>query len=532
MKKFYSLILLAVCALIGVNANAAAIIGDSPLGGWNWDPAGGVQMTLENGIYTVTVNDVPAGKYFAITPDGATGWGDVRRPSTNGATPTGEWEETSTGSNNSWKTAAAGNYTFMYNPDNHQVKVVAADVVVADPAYYLIGTFNGWDQDTQVPFVKDGDNFKLTYTFSGEFKVRDETGSWFGGVEAMTLTEENNSVQLVDGQNLNLAGEAEYTLVIDKDGVLTVTGFGDPVEDELLGVYIIGADDELWENKVELPMEFNGSAWALEDQKIPSGFEFKVVKKMKIAGEQWIGAVSEGKFWITEEFLNSGSEISLDATDAGQNVYFEQGGTFDFFVAEDFSWLSVSGEIEPDPVYVDSYSVIIAQGGDWDNQQVQLALEPNDNGEWKLEAVSVAANSEMKVVMIPRLESDPTVEGTWTWIGAQSEGLFWVTEEQLGNNITMLVPGENLFFENEGVYNFAFNPKPADAENMVLVVTKTESAPNGDINGDGSINAGDVSSLYEAILGGNSDAKFDLNGDGSVNAGDVSALYGIILAGE
>ena len=54
-------------------------------------------------------------------------------------------------------------------------------------------------------------------------------------------------------------------------------------------------------------------------------------------------------------------------------------------------------------------------------------------------------------------------------------------------------------------------------------------APRGDLNGDGQVNTGDVSALYQALLNGSTDSLYDLNGDGSVNAGDVSTLYGIIL---
>ena len=35
--------------------------------------------------------------------------------------------------------------------------------------------------------------------------------------------------------------------------------------------------------------------------------------------------------------------------------------------------------------------------------------------------------------------------------------------------------------------------------------------------------------LYKAILAGNTASKYDLNGDGSVNVGDVSALYQLII---
>ncbi len=53
----------------------------------------------------------------------------------------------------------------------------------------------------------------------------------------------------------------------------------------------------------------------------------------------------------------------------------------------------------------------------------------------------------------------------------------------------------------------------------------------GDLNGDGFVNTGDVSTLYTALLAGSTDPLYDLNGDGFVNTGDVSTLYTIILGG-
>lgn len=53
----------------------------------------------------------------------------------------------------------------------------------------------------------------------------------------------------------------------------------------------------------------------------------------------------------------------------------------------------------------------------------------------------------------------------------------------------------------------------------------------GDVNCDGSVNAADVTALYNYILNG--DTTFldtsDVNNDGAVNAGDVTAVYNIIL---
>ena len=60
-------------ALIGLNANAAMyIVGDAPFGGWN--PGAGVEMTLDNGVYTykATITAAVRGSYLDTiwTPTG------------------------------------------------------------------------------------------------------------------------------------------------------------------------------------------------------------------------------------------------------------------------------------------------------------------------------------------------------------------------------------------------------------------------------------------------------------------------------
>ena len=100
------------------------------------------------------------------------------------------------------------------------LNITLTEEIIPDKAYYLIGAFNEWSEETMVPFEEHDGVFTLTQTFGGEFKVKDENGNWLGG--GVTLTEENPSVTLVDGGNLILAEEKEYTLTI-VDGVLTVT---------------------------------------------------------------------------------------------------------------------------------------------------------------------------------------------------------------------------------------------------------------------------------------------------------------------
>lgn len=53
----------------------------------------------------------------------------------------------------------------------------------------------------------------------------------------------------------------------------------------------------------------------------------------------------------------------------------------------------------------------------------------------------------------------------------------------------------------------------------------------GDVNSDGSVNAADVTALYNYILNGDMTyySTSDVNNDDAVNAGDVTAVYNIIL---
>ena len=107
----------------------------------------------------------------------------------------------------------------------------------------------------------------------------------------------------------------------------------------------------------------------------------------------------------------------------------------------------------------------------------------------------------------------------WEWDGGEV-GDDIPTNIIFSNNKSPQTP--DLVFVNGGVYD----------ENGLTDYVIEPDKVDGDLNGDGQVNAGDISTLYEAILNGNSDKQFDLNGDGSVNAGDISALYAIILAGN
>ena len=154
-----------------------------------------------------------------------------------------------------------GNQTenLVFKADSIYTYGVPEPEPIVETAYYLIGAFNEWSQDTKVAFTKGDDgNFTLTYTFSGQFKILDQDGNWLGaGTENnyYQLTEDNSDVELVDGNNLYLESEAEYTLTID-GSIMTVTGFPaepDPVY-TVVGTYVVDG--------VETDSIF-GQSWAI-----------------------------------------------------------------------------------------------------------------------------------------------------------------------------------------------------------------------------------------------------------------------------
>lgn len=199
-------------------------------GGWNMPPEGN-QIFANNGdgTYTLEFEGATAGDFklsnIGINED-FSNWA-VFDTGVMGASnlAVGDNELSTSFGTGNMAFPVAGNVTLTISnvtETSCTLNITLTEEIVPDKAYYLIGAFNGWDESAMVPFVENDGVFTLTHTFSGEFKVKDENGNWWGG--GVTLTAETPSVTLIDGGNLILAEENEYTLTIE-DGVLTVTGF-------------------------------------------------------------------------------------------------------------------------------------------------------------------------------------------------------------------------------------------------------------------------------------------------------------------
>ena len=63
---------------------------------------------------------------------------------------------------------------------------------------------------------------------------------------------------------------------------------------------------------------------------------------------------------------------------------------------------------------------------------------------------------------------------------------------------------------------------------LLCLTTVAQAQSKYDLNADGNVNVGDVTSLVNAILG-KGGTGVDLNADGSVNVGDVTKLVNVIL---
>ena len=87
--------------------------------------------------------------------------------------------------------------------------------------------------------------------------------------------------------------------------------------------------------------------------------------------------------------------------------------------------------------------------------------------------------------------------------------------------------------EPEGAHMEGWTMMDADGnilKNTWLVIAKSAAIP-GDVNGDGSVTAGDVTALYNYLLNNDDSAivNGDQNGDGNITAADVTIVYNIML---
>ena len=126
-----------------------------------------------------------------------------------------------------------------------------------------------------------------------------------------------------------------------------------------------------------------------------------------------------------------------------------------------------------------------------------------------IDMIEPCGDSQMEIVLkakeVPDTDSNPFRECT---------------------HITLYVPKESLDkYLADSRYNGKFKEIKAIPDNVTI---------KGDVNGDGKVNAADVTTVYNYIANPEATGltldKVDINGDGNVNATDITDLYNIIQA--
>ena len=179
--------------------------------------------------------------------------------------------------------------------------------------------------------------------------------------------------------------------------------------------------------------------------------------------------------------------------------------------------------IQGDVVEVPSEFYLVGSFNEWNQNEdggrlVFTATE--EEGIYEAQG-DLEAGAEFKVIT-------PNGDG-WTWYGGVDEnnvGYFLINNDLLNIPLQM-VDGSNFRMENGGNYTFTIN-----ANDMTLtVVANSAPAVPGDVNGDGTVTAADVTLLYNILLNDDFTGAVnpDQNGDGSITAGDVTAVYNILL---
>ena len=127
-----------------------------------------------------------------------------------------------------------------------------------------------------------------------------------------------------------------------------------------------------------------------------------------------------------------------------------------------------------------SYEIRWGQGTPWAQENV-IPMLLGDDGKWVAASQSMAATSEFKVV---KKVQDGDNEPTLTWLGAQADGMYWITADNLGTNISLYENTPNLYFPKTGVYTFTFDPSNNTlvvTGNMLYNVTVADGIQNGTV---------------------------------------------------
>ena len=205
------------------------------------------------------------------------------------------------------------------------------------PKLYLAGDMTDWANGKLEMNCDNDGNYSITVANvanGAKFKfVNEDASVWYGG----ETTDANYRVHSgwctdialsTSGQNFIIDGTGTLTFNVSADMKLTITGWA-------AGVYLTGTMTNNWVDREELIVSDGKFTITRE---MVAGDEFKFVDY----ANTWYGAVSNGAFVVTDEYLNT----ELSVTSPGENFKITADNTY----VLTFDKANMKFTIEPRPL--------------------------------------------------------------------------------------------------------------------------------------------------------------------------------------
>ncbi len=354
-----------------------------------------------------------------------------------------------------------------------------------------------------------------------------------------------------------------YNLTVSVDNMTIVITKGDalePAEPYTGDLFVLGeANGNSWAPNVGVPMTYDSenavftANIAAKAQNYDSELEanysyFSFTKLLAETADDWaaiansrLGAVAEGSFLVINDYLG----VPLSLTNGETSFKVLSGYYYDLTVSVDSMTIVITrGEaIEPDPVepYTgDLYILGEVNGNSWaPNVGVPMTYDA-ENAVFKAQVTAEAENydSELEANYSYFSFTKMLAETADDWaaiassrMGAVAEGSFLVTDEYLGQNLS-LTKGEVSFRVPSGnTYDITVS-----VDEMYVIINKVEWAL-GDVNHDHFVNVADVTALIKYILTSGAEPEefyteqANVDGDAAdvLNVADVTALIQVVL---
>ena len=409
-----------------------------------------------------------------------------------------------------------------------------AETPQPDPAFYLIGSFNEWSEETKVPFVKtDNGLFMLTQAMEADakFKIMNELNVWIGGVTdgndfivTKEQVEESELLSLTTpGADFVIPVAGEWTFFIDPEEMtLLISGEWPETPEPEAAFYLIGSFNE-WNQEATVALTKGEDGKFTVTQEMEANAEFKFLNE----NNAWIGAEATGNFIVSKEQVDSATQITL-LVDGGNNIQIPVAGTWTLTIDPETMKLVIAGEWVEEPEPEKMVYIIGNVVGDWD-PTVGTPMVERGEGIYDIEITLVDAYEGNSYIGFTTKLADPESETPWDDIeefrfGPVSEGNFVLTPELEETDIAITFDAHETIQAPAGKYWIL-----VDFGEMKLIM-KNMDAKAGDVNGDGTVDGNDLNMLINIVLGKEEPTPgADVDGEDGINGSDINTLINILL---